>query len=663
MSKHAFGTSVQDYFLDQVRKAYAERKERLYSIQSEREAKKYIADVKKKIVTAFDLPQEKCPLNAFVVDERRIGKATMKKIVYYSRPFYPVTGLLYIPDGAVKAPAVLNLCGHSDAGKGNDWYQTCAINLAAQGFVVLTIDPVGQGERRQYVDVTGKLKPGNSCHEHNMDGKRLHLVGENFCTTRAWDAIRGIDYLLTLPEVDPARIGVTGNSGGGTMSTLLNAVDDRLFMAAPSCYITTWLREVENEEVADFEQRPPDMFKYGIEMSDFVIAQAPRPTLILGQKYDFFDVRGTKESYEDARHIYSVLGAEDNVKLFIGPHHHGYSEPNRLAMYSFFNLHAFKKEEAPKENPRLKWLKPEETWCTPNGKVNSIKGSKYLREIVRDRADELIARRVPRSKEELRTILKEILQIGRIEVPYYRILRQCAITLENGRLLGVPRFGLETEAGRVMSVLKLYYNDFATTIPESEQALLHIPHADSDAETPFLRVKKDMALFAPERPSRKLIRKGIALYGLDVRGIGEVMPSGCHRVDTHFFDQYKFDYQYATWSIMLGKPYLGGKVRDIMCALELLKSCGVKNIILSAEGQGTVPAMLAAFLSDIPVETRLHHTPESWDSMLRKEYTRWPLSCMLPGILAVTDMPELRSMIPNLKYTVQDEPQEFVAEV
>lgn len=74
---------------------------------------------------------------------------------------------------------------------------------------------------------------------------------------RAWDAVRGLDYLLSRPEVDTTRVGLTGNSGGGTMTTFVNALEDRLTMAAPSCYITTWVHNVENELPADSEQMPP----------------------------------------------------------------------------------------------------------------------------------------------------------------------------------------------------------------------------------------------------------------------------------------------------------------------------------------------------------------------------------------------------------------------
>ena len=107
---------------------------------------------------------------------------------------------------------------------------------------------------------------------------------------------------------------------------------------------------------------------------------------------------------------------------------------------------------------------------------------------------------------------------------------------------------------------------------------------------------------------------------------------------------------------MFNKPYLGGKVRDILCALELLKANGVKNITLKAESQGTIPALIAAVLSDIPVAVELDNMPESWQAIVNKDITLWPMSVTAGGILKVTDFDEMRQLVPNLKYTVAAEP-------
>ena len=635
-----YGNAVQNYYLNEVRRIYAERKARLEKIKTKKQAQAYVLDVREKIKKAFNLPTEKCPLDPIVTGEHKLPGMTVRNVVYYSRPEYPVTGLLFVPEKVGKKPGVLFLCGHSEIGKADETYQKCAMTLASQGFVVLSIDPVNQGERHQFSAALVKKYTLHCCNAHNMQGKQLQLCGEYFGAWRAWDAIRGIDYLQTLPEVDPERIGITGNSGGGTMTTFVNALEDRLIMAAPSCYITTWQHEVENELPADIEQMPPDMFRYGLDMADFVIARAPRPILIMGQKNDFFDPRGTMEAYEDAKAIYSLLGAEDNVKVFIGPDSHGYRTANRLQMYSFFNQHGLGKKKSPKEDDFLKPLPEEETWAAPKGVVKNLKVNKPLFTYINELSDNLIAKRKKLSKKEMQKTLTEILQIGKIEVPYYRVLRPKYY--EKGRKFAASdRYALETEPGEVMSMLKLYCQDALFHIPASEKAVLYIPHLDAETEVEKIKTKADERLFT-----------------LDVRGIGELVPTGCDQWNRTFFLQYGYDYHYTSLGYMFHRPDLGGKVRDILCALELLKERGVKNITLLAEGQGTVPALLAAVLSDIPVAVKLQRGPESWESMLRKEATLWPLSCMLPGILGITDFPELRKMVKNLSFTVAAEPSE-----
>ena len=631
-----FENSVQEYYLQQVKKVYNDRKKRLAAVKTRKQAFAYVEEVRKKIAKAFNLPKTKCPLNAKITGEKKINGIIVKNVVYESRKDFPVTALLMIPEGAGKHPASIMLCGHAEEGKASATYQTAALNLAAQGFIMLVIDPVGQGERHQYVDISDK-NPG-CCVEHNYHGKQLHLTGEYFGAWRAWDAVRGIDYLMTLPEVDTERVAITGNSGGGTMTTFVNALDSRLCMAAPSCYITTWLHEVENELPADVEQMPPHAMEYGLDMADFIIAQAPRPAIILGQKNDFFDPRGTLEAYEDAKHIYSLLGAADDVEVFIGPDSHGYHLANREAMYNFFNKHAFGKKERISEDKSLKVLEPKDTFCSPDGEIFKCPEYRKVREINRELAAEIAAKRKVLSKDELRKKLAKILAVGKIEVPYYRKLRpgrqfdgQCEI---------FSRWGLETEDGIVMSVLKLYHEQWFNYIPEADSATLYIPHLDADKEI---------------RKTYGFSRKDF-IFALDVRGIGELIPSGCDNYSKDFFGQYLFDYHFTSLGVMFNKPYLGGKVRDILCALELLKANGVKKITLKAEGQGTVPALIAAVMSDIPAAVELDNMPESWQAIVNKDMTLWPMSVTAGGILKVTDFDEMRKLVPNLKYTVAAEP-------
>ena len=129
---------------------------------------------------------------------------------------------------------------------------------------MLIFDPIGQGERLQYAHA--ELKPAHRASASASTcyaGNQQFLVGEFFGAWRAWDGIRALDYLLTRPEVDPKHVGITGNSGGGTMTTWLCGVEPRWTMAAPSCFVTTFRRNLENELPADTEQCPPHALALG----------------------------------------------------------------------------------------------------------------------------------------------------------------------------------------------------------------------------------------------------------------------------------------------------------------------------------------------------------------------------------------------------------------
>ena len=183
---------------------------------------------------------------------------TIEKVIFESRPGFPVTANLYLPAGVDgPRPGVVGTCGHSTNGKAAEAYQSFAQGLARLGYVCLIYDPIGQGERLQYVTEDLKSRVGIGVREHLYAGNQQFLVGEFLGMWRAWDGIRALDYLLTRPEVDRQQIGVTGNSGGGTMTTWLCGVEPRWTMAAPSCFVTSFLRNMENELPADTEQCPP----------------------------------------------------------------------------------------------------------------------------------------------------------------------------------------------------------------------------------------------------------------------------------------------------------------------------------------------------------------------------------------------------------------------
>ncbi len=109
----------------------------------------------------------------------------------------------------------------------------------------------------------------------------------------------------------------------------------------------------------------------GLDHSDFLAAMAPKPVIVLDQEKDYFDARGAEESVARLKHLYKLLGAEDNIELFIGPEYHGYSQHNREAMYGWFNRAT--KMANTKAEPALTLEKEESLWCTPQGQVGETR--------------------------------------------------------------------------------------------------------------------------------------------------------------------------------------------------------------------------------------------------------------------------------------------------
>ncbi len=187
------------------------------------------------------LPTERLALHARVTGEISREGYVVRKVIFESLPEYYVTANLYLPTtGKGPFPAILTPCGHSPAGKAYDVYQHLFIGLVKRGYVVLSYDPMGQGERYQYWNFLQQetlLKDPD--YQHAMAGLQEILLGQNLARYFIWDGIRGLDYLTSLPEVDASRLGVTGSSGGGTLTTYISMLDPRVKAASIVSFITS----------------------------------------------------------------------------------------------------------------------------------------------------------------------------------------------------------------------------------------------------------------------------------------------------------------------------------------------------------------------------------------------------------------------------------------
>jgi len=349
------------------------------------------------------LPASDTPLNARTVGIIECDGFRTEKVIFESRPKVVVTANLYLPDG-ITAPrgAVLFVCGHHDQAKHQDEYQVVCQYLVRAGLVVLAQDPVGQGERYSYYEpsLSGvTVNPGTG--KHDYAGSQCLPLGDAIGRYFAHDSMRTIDYLCTRPEVDPQRIGITGNSGGGTQSSMVMLCDPRVAAAAPATFIMSRQQWVLSGGAQDAEQVWPASGAV-FDHEDILLAMVPKPVLVLAVTYDFFQIEGTRRTVARARRLWEVCGKPNHLALFEDVSDHKYTRAMAKIAAEFFSLHLLGSAVSP-DDASIAALPPSQLWCTASGQVRGeIVGARFVHEENRDRVAGLGAARQERPDAERR---------------------------------------------------------------------------------------------------------------------------------------------------------------------------------------------------------------------------------------------------------------------
>ena len=367
---------------------------------------------------------EKTPLQPKVTGTIRCEGYRVEKILFQSLPGIYVTGYLYLPDDPrfrTPYPALLLVLGHSETGKLRDRYCHMAVMAVKAGFAVFTPDPFSQGERVQQ----GAEYPWKQCaSEHASLGARSWLVGWNFARFRIWDAVRAIDYMETRPELDLSKLAVAGCSGGGTMSTYMQAFDDRIKVACPTCYVSS-LREVIGERgVHDAEQFFFGQLPRGFNHAVLLAMGQPRTAVMLDARHsDYFPIEGIRSTTVLIEKFREKLGIETPFALFSSDGPHGWPLCGRTAVLSWLEntvkgkASRFCKNLGGKPVPDIEALRviPDHTPpipfseegrnVTPTGQVRDLPGFKSLYTLIAEEANRLReSRKTDRSK--LREIVR-----------------------------------------------------------------------------------------------------------------------------------------------------------------------------------------------------------------------------------------------------------------
>jgi cephalosporin-C deacetylase-like acetyl esterase len=616
-------------------KAFAlldQRQQQISKISTQADLKARQQYVRERVRSYLGELPERTPLNPRVIGVLDRGDYRIEKILFETRPAFYVTANLYVPKAGVPPyPAILYPLGHERGAKAHQAWQRCLASLARRGFVALAWDPLGQGERIQmYDEDLHDTKTTGSTVEHTMIGSQCLLTGSHVAQYTVWDGIRALDYLLSRPEVDAKRVGCTGNSGGGTHTAYLSALDDRIQVAAPSCYITSWRQMLESIGPQDAEQVFPLFIRDGLDYPDYIYAFGEKPYLMLTAIRDFFPIGGARATFGEARQVLGKLNLAGNIDMFEYDDGHGYSKPRREAGYRWFTRLLQGKENPEPEAP-VELATAEELQCTPKGQVKtSYPDAADVFSMNRKLAEQLRTRRSP-TPESIRQQARDL--------TYYSPPTGPLVTTSYGHIV--------RPACRVEKLT--YQSEPGVSIP----ALLFVP-TNGPAQKPAVILADAKGKSAAAAEAEELATKGYIVLAPDLRGFGEIGPPLDRR---DYFVRAFGDYENTLTALLIGKTMPGMRALDVTSGVDLLAArTDIDHSRIAAVGRAgaALPSLLAALFDTRFQRLALDGMLVSYESVVSERINQGIVDQIVPSALKYFDLPDLVAAVAPRKVAVYD---------
>lgn len=602
------------------------RRAAIAALQSPSDVVRRQSEIRSRFIESLGGFPERTPLNGRVVGRLTGDGFHVEKVIYESRPGHHVTAVLYLPETTPPYPGVLVPCGHSANGKASETYQRICILLARNGMAALCYDPIGQGERYQLLNADGKPLVPASTTEHSLAGVGALLVGWQTASYRIWDGIRSLDYLAGRPDIDPRRLGCTGNSGGGTLTAYLMALDERIAVAAPSCYITSLERLFDTIGPQDAEQNITGQLAFGMEHADYVIMRAPRPTLLCVGTRDYFDITGAWNTFREAKLLYGILGRGDCVDLFEYNDTHGFSKPRREAAMRWMRRWLLGIDDAPSE-VESPIFTDDQLQCTQSGQVLAEFNGKSVFDLNVERVRTLAKQRSHSSMpaESILSAARRRLALPDVIPPANRDERG---TIERDGYK-VTKIRFETEPGILVP------------------ALLFRAKATQSAEITVIYLRESgMAGDAlPGGAIEQLCKSGVLVLALDVRGTGETSPGKPAGEGSYFGS----DNKEAFLSLQLARPLIGQRVFDVLSVIGAIAIPSPHRLRIVGVGAAGPIAIHAAALESRVEDVTVRQCINSWSQVVEDPRLPNQLGNAVPGVLENYDLPDLMEIVRHRK--------------
>ncbi len=626
------------YLMGLARKAFAARKARYESLESPEQIAEYQTELRRFFTDALGGFPTRSPLNAQVAGKEQRDGYRIEKILFESQPKHFVTGILYLPDAEPPHAAVLVPCGHSGSGKARDLYQQAPILLAKHGLAAFCYDPIDQGERRQLLDADGKPLVTQSTQGHNLAGIGATLIGRNTATYRIWDGMRAIDYLQSRADIDPKRIGCTGISGGGTLTSYLMALDERIVAAAPGCYLTTFERLLDTIGPQDAEQNIFGQLAFGLDHPDYVILTAPRPALVMVATDDYFDIGGAWDTFRQAKRIYGRLEHAERAEILEAPGKHGFPTLMRVGATRWMRRWLLGVDDAVTE-PEFPVAAEQDLWCTPRGEVMLLPGARSVYDLNREVEQTLAAGRAAFWQETpvgdaLETVRRVAGIRHRAELPELQWEKTGTVERESYR---IDKLILRPEPGICLP------------------ALVFLPKEAPVAACVYLHEDGKQATSEPGGAIEKLVSEGNLVLAVDLRGLGETQPGGKHSYASYL----PVEWRDATIAYLLGKSLLAMRAEDIMHCAQLASrysnEAAPRPVHLVSVGRVGPAALHAAALEpDLFATAVFRNCLVSWSNVVNTPLSRNQSANLIHGALETYDLPNLLANLPTEKVQFLD---------
>ncbi len=632
------GPAITAYLRYQTEVAWKQDEERrnLWSkIRTEPDLLRAQREIEQRLLEMLGgLPKERTPLHPRITGKIQMDGFHIEKLIFESLPRVFVTALVYVPDDGNKIhPAILVPCGHSANGKVH--YQALAQRLVRRGYVVISWDPVGQGERSQFWDAKkGKSRYNLICAEHAVLGNLAYLAETNLARWEIWDGIRAVDYLLTRPDVDPERINITGTSGGGFQAAHIAALDHRIKVAAPSCYITALPMRMYNRIFKDPDSDPEQdlygMVSNHVDHAGLLLMMYPRPVFVATAVLDFFPIEGARSTFREVRDLYAQFNHADRIAMAEGYHDHQYSVENQEQAMKF--LDRFNGLDARRGLAPVKELDEKALQVTQTGQVMlDFPDARSLMDVIRDYYVEHRSR-APQTLNQL------------YFSDSYPKVRSWAVAEFQGAI--PDREDIRWEArgssqyqGVTIEKYVLHHSRYL------ELPLLYI-HKGSARHPILLWVGENGKATAQDWPQMvKNLNDGYDIVSIDPRGLGETrMLYKAVSPDDPALAQLDFDHAYVSPlssvladyvynSLLTGRPYFLQMIEDVEIAARFIGAKLDPQAELAVTGAGSAHT-LASAVSEVLPNIKLLPSPNGkalrWSEIVSQKDELWPIQYLLP---------------------------------